>query len=104
MAKSLTTKQLNKANLSMAHFSRLIGVSDKTIGRYFIGKTKGEETLQKINIGAQVLAELDSVWPDIHYTPNAKCAKEYEKNKKKSDRLDKKFATAYKKALKKAGL
>lgn len=104
MAKSLTSKQLNKANLSMNHFSRLIGVSHNSIGRYFIGTIKSEENIQKINIAAKVLAELDLVWPTVRYIPNAKQIKEYEKNKKKLDKLDKKFVKAYEKALKKAGL
>lgn len=101
--KTLTVDILKNANLSNQHFATLVGVSVGTLGRYFTGNCTANN-FNRIEIGAQILIETEMVWPDIKYIPNAKTVKGYEKNKKKSDRLDKKFATAYNRALKKAKL
>ena len=98
----LTIKTLKNANLSDRHYAQLVGVSAASIQKYFAKKNQKLEIVRKIELGAAVLAETQFVWPDIRYVPTAKIAKQYAKNKKASDRLDKKFATAYKKALKKA--
>lgn len=104
MVKAISQKKINQVNLSVTHFEKLIGVSTGSVGRYMIGKLKKEESIKKIEVGAQVLSELGLVWPSVKYVPNnEKLIKEYEKNKKKSEKLDKKFQTAFKKALKKAG-
>ena len=61
--------------------------------------------IKKISIAIDVMDELGLVWPTVRYIPgDEKRIKEYEKNKKKADKLDKKFTKAYEKALKKAGL
>lgn len=104
MTYSSTVKILKEANLSCSHFANLVGVSRDSLEYYICGRNARPETVKKIAAGIVAIKEADLVWPDIHYIPNQKCIKEYEKNKKKSDRLDKKFTTAYKKALKKAGL
>lgn len=104
MAKKATFReQLDCYNLKQARFCRLTGISKTALSRYSIGTLKNEETLRKIKIAADVLSELDLVWPDVRYIPgNEKLIKEYEKNKKKAEKLDKKFTKAYMKALKKA--
>lgn len=100
----LTIKHLNDANLSMKHFAALVGSNDGTVTRYLQGKNVKPESIDKIEIGASVLAETGLVWPDLKHVPTKAGKATYEKNKKKADKLDKKFATAYKKAVKKAGL
>ena len=105
MAKAISTKKLEKANISCKHFEELIGVSRGTVGRYLIGKVRKEELITRVEVGAQVMSELGLVWPNIHYIPSSeKLIKEYQKNKKQSEKLDKKFKTAFVKAMKKAGL
>lgn len=100
----LTIKHLNDASLSMKHFATLVGVKDHTVSRYLQGKNLKQESIDKIEVGASVLVETGLVWPNIKHIPTEAGKATYEKNKKKSDKLDKKFATAYKKAAKKAGL
>lgn len=106
MAKKASLReQLDYYNLKMTRFCRLTGISQSSAGRYSIGTLKGDEIIKKIEIAADILSELNLVWPDVRYIPgNEKRIKEYEKNKKKAEKLDKKFVKAYEKALKKAGI
>ena len=105
MAKKTSKKNFDQFGISKARFAELIGVSRTSVYRYFHGELKGIELIKKIEIGCEVLCEMDTVWPVLVYIPGSeKHIKEYEKNKKKAEKLDKKFLTAYKKALKKAGL
>lgn len=100
----LAVKIIEDANLSKSHFCRLVGVHHRILMRYLNYENLDEETNHKIATGLLTLKDSEIVWPDIHYIPNKGMEKQYKKNKKESERLDKKFATAYKKALKKAGL
>lgn len=100
--KKLKANTIQNYNLSFSHFSKLIGVDSATVNRYFIGKCNNFDVIRKIEIGGIVLEELGLEWPSIKYIPSEAGRKQYAKNKKVSDRLDKKFATAYKRALKKA--
>ena len=106
MAKKITlSDQLGFYNITKAHFCRLTGVCDASLGRYLIGTLKSDVAIKKINIAIDVMDELGLVWPTVRYIPkDEKRIKEYEKNKKKSEKLDKKFVKAYEKALKKAGI
>lgn len=98
----LTIKALKNANLSDRHYAQLVGVSAASVGKYFTKKNQQLDIIRKIETGAAVLAETQFVWPDIRYVPTVKIKKQYAKNKKASERLDKKFTTAFKKAMKKA--
>lgn len=104
MAKKVSLQaQLDRHNLKKARFCRLTGVSVSTLERYSAGLVKSDEIIKKIEVARKVLEELDLVWPDVHYIPSSeKLIKAYEKNKKKAEKLDKKFTKAYEKALKKA--
>lgn len=96
----LTKKMLEKANLSKTHFAKLAGVDPSTIDRYFVKKNQKPETIEKIELAAQTLKETELLWPYVSHVPTPEGHKVYLKNKKKSDSLDKKFATALKKAVK----
>lgn len=96
----LTSKILEDANLSLTHFARLAHVHVGTVDRYFIGTNKKPECVNKIELAAQVIVDNEFVWPDIAYKPSGTGYKIFIKNKKKSDSLDKKFETAFKKAAK----
>lgn len=105
MKNSSAVKIIKEANLSMNHFSKLIGVGGGTVSRYLTHGNIKPETIRKIAAGLVAIKETNLVWPDIHYVPNnTKIEKQYTKNKKKSAAVDKKFATAYKKALKKVNV
>lgn len=106
MAKKVTLiDRLGFYNITKTRFSRLTGVCDNSLGRYSIGTLKSEAAIKKINIAIDVMDELGLVWPTVRYIPgDEKRIKEYEKNKKKAEKLDKKFVKAYEKALKKAGI
>ena len=96
----LTKKMIETANLSDTHFAKLAGVAPISIKRYFAKRNQKSESVEKIELAAQVLKECNLVWPSILHIPTDKGHKTYLKNKKKSDSLDKKFDRALKKAVK----
>lgn len=95
-----TKKALEAANLSVSHFARLIGVNASTINRYFAKMNQKPESIEKIELAAQVLKESELIWPSIAHEPTENGHKVYLKNKKKSDSLDKKFVKALNKSMK----
>lgn len=94
------SKFFKEHNISRSHFAKLIGISHTTLSRFEKGFFVNPDTKKKIMTGFDIMNELNLVYPDIRYINNEKYEKIYNKNKKKSNSYDKKFATAFKKAMK----
>ena len=96
----LTKSLLKKSNITKTHFANVVGLAPMTVTRYLNKENICDKTRIIIETGAKILKEEEFVWPNINYmfTPSGKAS--YKKNKKKSDSLDKKFTTAFNKAMK----